>query len=72
MTGGRVEEVGLSQRMLTAVDVQAMWFLDKNGEPVVSVDWILENVPRLQLSKKVVRFRADDVELFLASKVRAA
>ncbi len=62
----------LSQRLLTAKAVQTMFFADDTGKPVVSVEWILANVPRVQLSKKVVRFRADDVELFLASKVRAA
>ena len=64
--------IALSTRLLRARDVQAHWFSDADGVPVVSVDWILDHVPRVQLSKKVVRFRADDVELFLASKARAA
>lgn len=62
----------LSQRLLTAAEVQQRFFLDAAGQPAVSVKWILEHMPRVQLSKKVVRFRADDIELALASKVRAA
>ncbi len=62
----------LSQRLLTADQVQSMYFLGEDGKPAVSVTWILKHMPRVQLSKKVVRFRADDIELVLASKVRAA
>jgi hypothetical protein len=62
----------LSQRLLTAADVQAMFFLGSDGRPAVSVKWILANAPRVQLGRKVVRFRADDIELWLASQVRAA
>lgn len=62
----------LSQRLLTAEQVRQHWFLGEDGKPTVSVTWVLQNINRVQLSKKVVRFRADDVELWLASKVRAA
>jgi hypothetical protein len=70
--GDVMSTTALAQRLLTAKAVQAMFFTDDAGKSVVSVEWILAHVPRVQLSKKVVRFRADDVELFLASKVRAA
>ena len=62
----------LAQRLLTAADVQTMFFLAPDGTPAVSVKWILANAPRVQLGRKVVRFRADDIELWLASQVRAA
>jgi hypothetical protein len=61
----------IGQRLLTAQDVQRMFFTDERG-PVVSVKWILAHMPRVQLSRKVVRFRADDIELALAARVRAA
>jgi hypothetical protein len=62
----------LSQRLLTAAEVQQRFFLKADGAPSVSLKWILAHMPRVQLSKKVVRFRADDIELALASKVVAA
>ncbi len=62
----------LAQRLLTAEDVQRQWFTNPDGSPVVSVRWILEHMPRVQLSRRVVRFRADDIELALAARVRAA
>ena len=67
-----VGAVSLTDRLLTADDVRRRWFCDPSGKPMVSVSWVLRHIPRVQLSAKVVRFRADDVELFLASKVRAA
>ena len=65
-------QTALSQRLLTAAEVQQMFFLRADGTPTVSVKWILEHMPRRQLSKKVVRFTADDIELALASAGRAA
>lgn len=62
----------LAQRLLTAEQVRQGWFLGADGKPVVSVKWILANAPRVQLGRKVVRFRADDIELWLASQVRVA
>ncbi len=71
--GGRVSTTTtLSQRLLTADEVRREWFTGPDGTPVVSVKWVLAHMPRVQLSRKVVRFRADDIELALASKVRAA
>ena len=64
--------IPISHRLLTAAEVQQRFFLQADGTPAVSVKWILEHMPRVQLSKKVVRFRDDDIELALASKVRAA
>ena len=59
--------------MLTPLQVQQRYFLDDEGQPVRDTEWICKHVrPRIDLARGVVRFYADDVEAWLASRVRAA
>lgn len=64
--------VTTATRWLTATDVQRQWFMDASGRPTFSTKWILRNVPAHRLARGVVRFTADDVELFVASRRVAA
>lgn len=65
-------EPALTDRLLTVDDVIRRWFTLESGKATVTRRWVLKHVPKLQLSPRVIRYRADDVEFFLASRARAA
>lgn len=59
---------GIADRPLTVEQVIARWFTDPKGKPTVTRKWALKHLPRKNLSPRVIRFYADEIELYLASR----